>query len=293
MPKQSSTEIGGRRRTAIASLVLLAASSFPAATTAFSTASSSHHHAASAHQQMSRVSAQPKGRTAAAAAVSRLSLQNNNEIIGANENMLRPILATLTSATLALALAANIVAPQPTFAYEESDYASETVTNAVAQLKSTTGDVDRTFSTLEEVGKIITEGKGVGGTLTYNGVRLSEGVKIADEDTTIYNPGLTLLTSSEKERLVDAIIQNRKTGLSGGQWSEDNEYAFKFLKQKLDPLHMHELEGYLGILPFYGAAVYLVAIFVQKNARGIFPLAYGLCALGVFGPALALIVTGP
>lgn len=293
MPKQSSTEIGGRRRTAIASLVLLAASSFPAATTAFSTASSSHHHAASAHQQMSRVSAQPKGRTAAAAAVSRLSLQNNNEIIGANENMLRPILAILTSATLALALAANIVAPQPTFAYEESDYASETVTNAVAQLKSTTGDVDRTFSTLEEVGKIITEGKGVGGTLTYNGVRLSEGVKIADEDTTIYNPGLTLLTSSEKERLVDAIIQNRKTGLSGGQWSEDNEYAFKFLKQKLDPLHMHELEGYLGILPFYGAAVYLVAIFVQKNARGIFPLAYGLCALGVFGPALALIVTGP
>lgn len=293
MPKQSSTEIGGRRRTAIASLVLLAASSFPAATTAFSTASSSHHHAASAHQQMSRVSAQPKGRTAAAAAVSRLSLQNNNEIIDANKNMLRPILATLTSATLALALAANIVAPQPTFAYEESDYASETVTNAVAQLKSTTGDVDRTFSTLEEVGKIITEGKGVGGTLTYNGVRLSEGVKIADEDTTIYNPGLTLLTSSEKERLVDAIIQNRKTGLSGGQWSEDNEYAFKFLKQKLDPLHMHELEGYLGILPFYGAAVYLVAIFVQKNARGIFPLAYGLCALGVFGPALALIVTGP
>lgn len=293
MPKQSSTEIGGRRRTAIASLVLLAASSFPAATTAFSTASSSHHHAASAHQQMSRVSAQPKGRTAAAAAVSRLSLQNNNEIIDTNKNMLRPILATLTSATLALALAANIVAPQPTFAYEESDYASETVTNAVAQLKSTTGDVDRTFSTLEEVGKIITEGKGVGGTLTYNGVRLSEGVKIADEDTTIYNPGLTLLTSSEKERLVDAIIQNRKTGLSGGQWSEDNEYAFKFLKQKLDPLHMHELEGYLGILPFYGAAVYLVAIFVQKNARGIFPLAYGLCALGVFGPALALIVTGP
>jgi len=35
---------------------------------------------------------------------------------------------------------------------------------------------------------------------------------------------------------------------------------------------MHELEGYLGILPFYGAALYLVALFVQKNARGIFPL---------------------
>lgn len=88
-------------------------------------------------------------------------------------------------------------------------------------------------------------------------------------------------------------------------------------------LHMHELEGYLGILPFYGAALYLVALFVQKNARGIFPLwvhqfishtcfcsfkvispfikcsvyivlsVYGLCALGVFGPVLLLVATGP
>lgn len=99
-----------------------------------------------------------------------------------------------------------------------------------------------------------------------------EGAVIADEDTTIYNPGLTLLTSSEKERLVDAIIANRKAGLSAGHWSENNEYAFDFLKQKLDPLHMHELEGYLGILPFYGAALYLGAIFVQKNLRESFPL---------------------
>ena len=52
-------------------------------------------------------------------------------------------------------------------AYEESDYASETVTEVVSQLKSNAGDVDKTFGTLEEVAKIITEGKGVGGTLTY------------------------------------------------------------------------------------------------------------------------------
>lgn len=199
----------------------------------------------------------------------------------------------MTAASLAFALTTNpIVSPQPAFAYEESDYASETVTNVVAQLKNTAGDVDGTFNTLEEVAKIITEGKGVGGTLTYDGVKLNEGF-IADEDTTIYNPGLSLLTSSEKERLVSAIIQNRKVGLSAQHWSENNEYAFDFLKQKLDPLHMHELEGYLGILPFYGAALYLGALFVQRNARGIFPLVYGLCALGVFGPVFLLVASGP
>jgi hypothetical protein len=56
---------------------------------------------------------------------------------------------------------------------------------------------------------------------------------------------------------------------------------------------MHELGGYLGILPYYGAVLYLAALAVQKNARELFPLAYGLCALGVFGPALVLVAFGP
>jgi hypothetical protein len=130
-----------------------------------------------------------------------------------------------------------------------------------------------------------------------DGVKLGEGIVIADEDTTIYNPGLSLLTSSEKQRLVSAIVDNRAAGLTasppGSGWSEENEYAFGYLKQKLDPLHMHELGGYLGILPYYGAVLYLAALAVQKNARELFPLAYGLCALGVFGPALVLVAFGP
>ena len=209
----------------------------------------------------------------------RLSLQkdnnNNEDDINSNSIQHSPIISTITAASLALTLSLTPILtsnPQIVNAYEESDYASETVTNVVSQLKSTAGDVDGTFKTLEDVAKIITEGKGVGGTLTYDGVKLSEGSFVSDEDTTIYNPGLSLLTSSEKERLVSAIIENRKMGLSTQHWSENNEYAFDFLKQKLDPLHMHELEGYLGILPFWGAALYLVALFVQKNARGIFPL---------------------
>ena len=130
-----------------------------------------------------------------------------------------------------------------------------------------------------------------------DGVKLGEGIVIADEDTTIYNPGLSLLTSSEKQRLVSAIVDNRAAGLTasppGSGWSEENEYAFGYLKQKLDPLHMHELGGYLGILPYYGAVLYLAALAVQKNARELFPLAYGLCALGVFGPVLVLVAFGP
>merc|ERR1719356_98111 len=194
---------------------------------------------------------------------------------------------TTTTFALTLALSPLVFHTPLTNAYEESDYASETVTTVVSQLKSSAGKVEETFTTLEEMAKIITEGKGVGGTLTFDGVKLNEGV-VADEDTTIYNPGLTLLTSSEKERLVSAIVQNRKVGLSVTNqqgWSENNEYAFDFLKSKLDPLHMYELGGYLKVVPFWGAFLYLVAIFVQQNARGIFPLVYGLCALGVFGPA--------
>ncbi len=123
-------------------------------------------------------------------------------------------------------------------------------------------------------------------------MRLNEGY-VADEDTTIYNPGLTLLTQSEKERLVASLIQNRQIGLSSNHWSENNEYAFDFLKQKLDPLHMYKLSGYLAILPYWGAILYLGALFAQQNARGVFPLVYGLCALGVFGPVVVLVANGP
>jgi hypothetical protein len=128
-----------------------------------------------------------------------------------------------------------------------------------------------------------------------DGVKLGDGIAIADEDTTIYNPGLTLLTFTEKSRLVDAIVDNRRVGLSKGQdgWSVANEQAYRYMKSLLDPLHMHELVGYLGILPYYGAILYLVALFVQRNARDVFPLVYGLCALGVFLPVLVLVASGP
>lgn len=78
-------------------------------------------------------------------------------------NNRRTLLTTLAALTLVVAP----LLPATSNAYEESDYASETVTNVVSQLKERAGDVDGTFATLEEVAKIITEGKGVGGSLSY------------------------------------------------------------------------------------------------------------------------------
>ena len=115
---------------------------------------------------------------------------------------------------------------------------------------------------------------------------------MSDEDTSIYNPGLSLLTESEKDTIVNAVIQNRKENISKNTWNKDNEFAFDFLKTKLDPLHMVELKGYLGILPFYGAVLYLVALAVQQFARDLFAPAYIISAIAVFLPILVLVAMG-
>jgi hypothetical protein len=116
---------------------------------------------------------------------------------------------------------------------------------------------------------------------------------VSDEDTSLYNPGLTLLTESEKERLVEAIIENRKAGLSAGQWSENNEFAYEFLKGRLDPLHMYELSGFLGFVPVYGAILYLVVLAIQQNIRSLFTTAYIAAVVAFFGPILGLAAAGP
>mmetsp|Transcript_21503 Transcript_21503/g.46881 ORF Transcript_21503/g.46881 Transcript_21503/m.46881 type:complete len:278 (+) Transcript_21503:105-938(+) len=195
-------------------------------------------------------------------------------------------------ATAALASAVAFSPLGDAKAYDPSDYASETVTAAVSTLKKAEGDAGKSFQAFEEIAAIIAEGKGIGGSVNYNGVQLERGY-IADEDTTIYNPGLTLLTESEKDRLVEALVKNRKAGISTSAWSNDNELGFSELKSKLDPLFMYELRGYLKILPFYGAAVYLATFFVQQNLRDLFPVAYIVGVVAVFGPIAGLIAAGP
>ncbi len=92
---------------------------------------------------------------------------------------------------------------------------------------------------------------------------------ISDEDTSIYNPGLTLLTESEKERLTSAIIASKKAAVNENQWSENNKFAFEFLRDKLDPFHTYELRGYLAVLPTLALVVYLGVMAVQQTARNL------------------------
>lgn len=179
-------------------------------------------------------------------------------------------------------------------AYETStDDASDAVSSAVRMLKDASGNREKTFDGYENIRDMITEGKGVGGSLSYSGVDLKRGV-VADEDTTIYNPGLTLLTESEKNVLVQAIVQSRKASLPTAEtsWSDENESVYNFLKEKLDPFHLVEIGGYLKILPFWGALLYVGNIFVQQNARSIFSASYLLSVALVFGPILALVAFG-
>lgn len=116
---------------------------------------------------------------------------------------------------------------------------------------------------------------------------------VADEDTTIYNPGLSLLTESEKERLMEAVVANRKLALEKGDWPQSNQLAFEFLRVKLDPFHVAELRGYLRILPFYAAAIYLGVLAVQQFLRDLFPAAYIVGVIAVFAPAILLVAVGP
>lgn len=186
-------------------------------------------------------------------------------------------------------------------AYDPSDYASETVQSTIKALKDSAGNAEETYKVYEEMNSIITEGKGVGGAINYKGIQLERGY-VADEDTSIYNPGLTLLTESEKERLVEAVIANRKVALqnmdnAGGDeattaWPKTNQLAYEFLREKLDPFHVVELRGYLQVLPFYAAAVYLAVLAVQQFLRELFPAAYIAGVVVVLAPALLLVAFG-
>jgi hypothetical protein len=190
--------------------------------------------------------------------------------------------------------------PSVVYGYGESQYLSDTVKVAIQAVDDASSMKDSPNGALvkayENIAEIITEGKGVGGAINFQGVQLDRGF-VSDEDTTIYNPGLTLLTETEKDRLVDAIVESKKRQVSNTNnaesWSDDLEAGYSFLRERLDPLHMYELRGYLSIVPWYGAVMYLVALAIQLLAREAFPIAYIVCAAAVFLPIAVLVVLGP
>lgn len=196
-------------------------------------------------------------------------------------------LALVTTLTLSTPLATGTTAA---YAYDNNDYASDTVQTAIQTLRDAAGNADRTFDAYENIAEIIVEGKGVGGSVDYKGVTLNRG-SIADEDTSIYNPGLTLLTEGEKERLVESLMQSRQASIDQNQWNDKNQAAYSYLKFQLDPLHMTELKGYLRVAPFLVGVLYLGVLAVQQFARDLFPVAYIAAVLLLVAPAAILVLT--
>ena len=97
---------------------------------------------------------------------------DNKESTSLHNNTNKPQ-SKLTAASLALAIALSstsplAINPSISHAYDPNDYASETVTAAVQGLKNSKGDTKATFSTFESIAEIITEGKGVGGSINYS-----------------------------------------------------------------------------------------------------------------------------
>jgi hypothetical protein len=58
-------------------------------------------------------------------------------------------------------------------AYEDSDYASDTVTAAIESLRNAGSDPKLTFQSYENIAAIITEGRGVGGSINYRKLETS------------------------------------------------------------------------------------------------------------------------
>lgn len=104
---------------------------------------------------------------------------------------------------------------------------------------------------------------------------------------------MALLTETEKQALTKAVISSKKAVTASGQWNNEDQLAFDFLRNKLDPYHTYELGPYIKIFPFYAAIVYLGVLAVQQAARSLFPVAYIAGVVAVFVPALALVALGP
>jgi hypothetical protein len=96
------------------------------------------------------------------------------------------------------------------FAYG-SDYVGETVVNAVKNLKEARGDELASFKALENIGDIITEGKGIGGSISY-----SEFIQLSSSFIVLVSvhlrthapiPGMQLVLSWNVDMLQMKILQ--------------------------------------------------------------------------------------
>mmetsp|Transcript_2776 Transcript_2776/g.5775 ORF Transcript_2776/g.5775 Transcript_2776/m.5775 type:complete len:237 (+) Transcript_2776:22-732(+) len=191
----------------------------------------------------------------------------------------RPEQRSFASALLPAVAAASIALSLPLPVPAADDY--DAVSSSVSALRSTAGKPKESLGAMREVYEIITEGKGLPGMEGRSGL-------VSEDDTSVYNPGLSILSQYEKSEILGALSDNRDGGLSARTWTTEEDDQYKFIRGKLDPLRMTQLAGYLGVMPVVGAVAYVGAIAVQQLARPLFTVAYIVAAAVTFGPIVYL-----
>ncbi|GMH81814.1 hypothetical protein TrVE_jg5368 [Triparma verrucosa] len=190
---------------------------------------------------------------------------------------------TAKSALIAGLALAPVTLPPPVHA---APYLSKPVAAVVAQMGSDSTSKEY-MEDFETIGRMITEGEGIGGDVTAPTLT-STGIDTSGEDTIVYNPGLTLLSTDEKEAIVEKLHDVRALKESDAKADQ----AATYLIGLLDPLHTYELKGFLGRLPLTTAAAYIGATAVLIFAKDVFPFAYvGIVAAAFVVPALIDIIT--
>lgn len=99
------------------------------------------------------------------------SLTESRRCLESSRRKTNPGLPVIFS-TAVLCSLLMVGSPASSSAYEYTDYASDTVLAAVQSLMDAAGNSEQTFKSYENIADIITEGKGVGGTINYKGVQL-------------------------------------------------------------------------------------------------------------------------
>ena len=143
------------------------------------------------------------------------------------------------------------------------------------------------MSAYESIGRMIASGESIGGDVPASSLT-SRGIDVSGEDTVVYNPGLTLLSSEEKAALTTSLHAARSLKITDSTADE----AATYLINLLDPLRTYELSSYLHRLPLTALAAYAVATGALVVVVDAFPFVYvGVVGGAVLAPALLDVLT--
>ncbi|GMI43585.1 hypothetical protein TeGR_g6631, partial [Tetraparma gracilis] len=145
------------------------------------------------------------------------------------------------------------------------------------------------LETFESLGSLISSGADVGGSVSFLSNPGMSSVSSFDtgEDSSIYNPGLSLLSDDEKQALVASLRSLHNNPLLDKPLETDRAYLLSLL----DPLRLSSLAPYLHVLPLAAAGAYSLALAAMVFAREVFPALYvGIAAAALVLPIGVLLV---